>query len=78
MKRMMDSLVEKALKFTALDFALLKICVGLAGVLLGTYNSKACKKISPLLWVGTIGSYAALLYRMFLRPEEEKSVPVCE
>lgn len=71
MRKLIDIVMEKAEKFTALDFALLKTCVGLVGILFGTYQSKACKKIAPLLWMGTLVTYMALLYRMFMKPEKE-------
>ncbi|NCA80826.1 MAG: hypothetical protein EOM76_11725 [Sphingobacteriia bacterium] len=71
MRKLIDILMGKAEKFSVLDFALLKTCVGMMGILIGAYHSKACKKMAPLLWAGTLGTFVAIIYRMFLKPAKE-------
>lgn len=57
-------------KFTLSDFVVLKTGLLCAGTLLGIYFVKPLKKLAPLLWFFSAGSFAYLLWRMVFNDEK--------
>ena len=62
-----DYVMEKASRFTVLDFAVLKTTLFSMGLLVGTYCSQFFKKYQAFLWVITLFSYMFLIYRLFIK-----------
>ena len=67
----MNNLIGKTLKavekYTAMDFATLKITLVSFGILLGTYFAKFFSNYTSLLWVIFIGSYLWIMYKTFFK-----------
>lgn len=50
------------------DVGIFKACLVSFGILVGTYATRLCRKLAPLVWVAFIGSYILLIYRLFIAP----------
>ena len=67
MKNIVEKLVDKAGRFSILDYAIFKITLLSAGVLLGTYFSSFFLSIIGLVWAVFAVSYGYMLYISFIR-----------
>jgi len=54
-------------RYTAWDFAFLKITLVSLGILLGTYFADFFLNYTVLLWVIFLGSYIWIMYRTFFK-----------
>lgn len=60
-------LLARARGFSALDFAVCKVCVFSLGLWLGAQFSKFFKRFRVFVFLGFIASYIYLIWRIFLR-----------
>ncbi len=60
-----DTVFTKVKGFDMFDFAILKICLGTIGMLIGMCFSKSLKKAAPFLVLVAIVSYAYIMYKVF-------------
>lgn len=67
MNKLIDKTLKAVEKYTAMDFALLKITLVSIGILLGTYFAKFFSNYTSLLWVIFIGSYLMIMYKTFFK-----------
>ena len=67
MKNLIEKLMDKARRFSILDYAILKITLLSAGVLLGSYFSSFFTSIIGLVWIVFVVSYGYLFYISFIR-----------
>ena len=67
MKNLIEKLMDKVKRFSILDFAIFKITLLSAGVLLGTYFSSFFLSIIGLVWIVFAVSYGYMLYISFIR-----------
>jgi hypothetical protein len=65
MKKLIDWGMEKARKFTVLDFAFFKITLFSLGLIIGIYFATSLKEYLPLFWIIFAFTYVYLIYRMF-------------
>lgn len=66
MKKFINSVLKATRKYTALDFALLKICLVAIGILFGVYFTGFFEKYTSFVWVAVIISYIWIMYKTFL------------
>ncbi|MCX7614450.1 MAG: hypothetical protein N2Z65_01680 [Clostridiales bacterium] len=62
-----DYVLEKASRFTILDFAILKTALLSIGILFGAIFSKFFKRYQAFLWLIAACSYIYLIYRLFIK-----------
>ena len=67
MKNLIQKLMDKARNFSALDFALFKITLLSAGILIGTYLSSFIMPVIWFVWVVFVISYLYMIYISFYR-----------
>ena len=70
MRNVIDKLMDKAKNFSILDYAVFKITLLSAGVLLGTYLSSFFLSIIWLVWIIFVVSYGYMFYICFIRGEK--------
>ena len=67
MKKLIDSLLDKARKFTVMDYAFFKVALFSFGLIVGVYFATSLTAALPLFWAIFSLSYLYLIYRMFLK-----------
>ncbi|KJS84272.1 MAG: hypothetical protein JM58_11295 [Peptococcaceae bacterium BICA1-8] len=67
MRAIIDRTLGAAGKYTAWDFAFLKISLVCLGILLGAYFAKFFLSYTTFLWVVFIASYLWIMYRTFFK-----------
>lgn len=65
MKKIIDSLMNSAKKYTVFDFAVLKITLVFLGIILGAYFSKFFLSYILIIWVIFIVLYIIIMYKTF-------------
>jgi len=70
MKNLIDKLMNKAKNFCILDYAVFKVTLLSAGILLGTYLSSFFLNTIWLVWIIFAVSYGYMLYICFIRGEK--------
>lgn len=63
MNYLIQSAMSRLQTFSVVDVGIFKICLICFGILLGTYNAKYAKKISPILIGIFISSYIYLIFK---------------
>jgi len=67
MKNLIEKLMDKARRFSIFDYAIFKITLFSAGVLLGTYFSSFFLSNIGLVWIVFAVSYGYMFYISFVR-----------
>jgi uncharacterized membrane protein len=67
MKGFMDKAFHAGRKYTALDFAIFKLCLISLGILAGAYFAHFFLNLTTLLWIIFILSYIFVMYRTFVK-----------
>lgn len=64
-------LVERARGFSVLDFAMFKVCLLSLGLWLGAQFAGLFKRVRVFVFLGFIASYIYLIWRIFLRNDQQ-------
>ena len=67
MKNLIEKLMDKARRFSVLDYAIFKITLLSAGVLFCTYFSSFFLSVIGLVWIVFVVSYGYMFYISFIR-----------
>lgn len=64
-------LLERARGFSVFDFAMFKLCLLSFGIWLGALFSKFFRRFRVIVFLGFIASYIYLIWRIFLRNDQD-------
>ena len=68
MKSLVEKLMDKARRFSAVDYAMFKVTLLSVGVLFGAYFSSFFLSVIGFVWVVFVVSYVYMFYISFIRP----------
>ena len=64
MSNFFNNMVNTGRKFTAIDFAIFKICLLAVGALLGVYFTTFLSEYLSIIWIVAITTYVAIMVQV--------------